>query len=258
MRNRVIPKRLAVFFSSAALLLFSVLCSAAGLVLVRTARLPEAPAVQTAESVPQNSVPLLVVDPGHGGQDGGASAEGGDVLEKDLNLAVSENVADLCAVFGLPVRLTRTEDVLLYDYFGDLDDYTGKQKTYDLKNRLRIAEESGARLLVSVHMNQFPQASCRGFQVYYSPNDPDSRVAAQRIQSAARSFLDRENDREIKPATSAIYLLKHVRIPAVLAECGFLSNPEERALLVTPDYRRRLAAVLFVPAADYLAEQIHD
>ena len=207
-----------------------------------------------AESAPESTPPpLLVIDPGHGGEDGGATV--GDVLEKDLNLAVGLRAADLCTLFGVPCVMTRTEDVLLYDYFRDLDDYRGKQKTYDLRNRLRIAEESGAAVFLSIHMNRFPQAACRGMQVYYSPNTASSEELAVRIRASARLRLDPENEREIKRATDAIYLLHRIRIPAVLVECGFLSNPDERALLADPAYQQRVAAAVTVPVMEFLARQ---
>ncbi|MBE6724410.1 MAG: hypothetical protein E7576_04285 [Ruminococcaceae bacterium] len=197
--------------------------------------------------------PLLVIDPGHGGEDGGASVAG--ILEKDLNLAVSLRAGDLCAVFGIPVLLTRTTDTLLYDAYGDLEDYRGKQKTYDLRNRLRMAEESGAAVFLSVHQNQFPKTKYSGMQVYYSPNDPGSAELAARIRQGGRALLDPYNTRETKAATNAIYLLHRIRIPAALAECGFLSNPEERELLSTPSYQTKVAAALIVPTAEFLAQR---
>ncbi len=211
------------------------------------------PAAVTEGTADKNagSGPLLVVDPGHGGEDGGATVAG--ISEKDVNLAVSLRVGDFCTLFGVPVLLTRTDDRLLYDAYGDLSDYRGKQKTYDLRNRLRMAEESGAAVLLSVHQNQFPQTRYSGMQVYYSPNDPGSGELAERIRLSGRMLLDPYNDRETKRATNAIYLLHRIRIPAVLAECGFLSNPDERELLCTPSYQTRIAAALFIPTAEFLA-----
>ena len=198
-------------------------------------------------------IPLAVIDPGHGGEDGGASVAG--IVEKDVNLAVSERLGDLCTLFGLPAVLTRTEDEMLYDRYGDLSDYAGKQKTYDLRNRLRLAEESGAKVFLSVHQNQFPQTKYSGMQVWYSPNDPKSRELAERIRISGRMLLDPYNTRETKAATNAIYLLHRMRIPAVLAECGFLSNPDERELLASPEYEGRVAAALFIPLAEFLIRE---
>lgn len=203
--------------------------------------------------VSETPPPQIVIDPGHGGEDGGAAV--GDTLEKDLNLQIAGCLSDLYDLFGIRAELTRTEDIMLYDHFDDLEDYRGKKKSYDLRSRLRIAEESGAALYVGVHMNKFPKESSKGLQVYYSPNTDESAQSAQIIQSYAKKYLDPENTRETKQATSAIYILKRIRIPAVLVECGFLSNEEERTLLETPEYRQKVAAVLFASTAEYLNEQ---
>ena len=232
---------------------FAVLLAACCFVLGQSALdLAASLPVSETEDAPSEArpSPLMVIDPGHGGEDGGAAQAG--ILEKNINLAVSERVGDLCTVFGLPALLTRTQDVLLYDAYGDLDDYRGKQKTYDLRNRLRMAEESGAKLFLSVHQNQFPKSQYSGMQVYYSPNDPGSEELARRILLSGRMLLDPYNARETKEATNAIYLLHRIRIPAVLAECGFLSNPEERERLASPGYQQRVAAALFIPSAEFL------
>ena len=208
-------------------------------------------AAPTAE-VNKTPPPQIVIDPGHGGEDGGAAV--GDTLEKDLNLQVAGCLSDLYDLFGIRSEMTRTEDCMLYDRFDDLEDYRGKKKSYDLRSRLRIAEESGAALYVGVHMNKFPKESSKGLQVYYSPNTDESAQSARIIQSYAKKYLDPANERETKQATSSIYILKRITVPAVLVECGFLSNPEERALLETAEYRQKVAAVLFASTAEYLNE----
>lgn len=196
---------------------------------------------------------VFVIDPGHGGEDGGASS--GDILEKDLNLSVSEVLADLCTVFGYNAQLTRSSDTLLYDYYDDLENYTGRKKAYDLRNRLRIAEESGAQLFIGIHMNKFPEEKYKGLQVYYSPNTDESKVAASFIQSYNKKYVAPDNDRAIKCATKSIFILKRIKIPAVLVECGFLSNPEECAALTTPEYKVALASSIFAACAEYTAER---
>ena len=210
-------------------------------------------AVRTPETVPASADPpavRLMIDPGHGGEDGGASEEG--VVEKDLNLAVARDVAELCDLFGLPCALTRTDDRMVYDAFHDLGDYTGQKKVYDLRNRIRLTKESGAEFLLSIHMNRFPDPSVRGMQLYYADAEGSDR-AAERIRAYAAAYLDPERRRENKRAGDAVYLLDRSPVPAVLAECGFLSNPEERAALLSPAYRARLAAVLFAASAEYLS-----
>ncbi|MBQ8416031.1 MAG: N-acetylmuramoyl-L-alanine amidase, partial [Clostridia bacterium] len=115
----------------------------------------------------------------------------------------------------------------------------------DLAERKRIAEDTAESIFVSIHMNTYPKADCTGLQVWYSPNDPASYVIAEQIQRTARTLLQPENNRKVKEATGSIYLLHHIQTPCVLVECGFLSSPEEAAMLNTPEYQKKLAFVLF-------------
>ncbi len=196
--------------------------------------------------------PVIVLDPGHGGEDGGASGADG-TTEKELNLTVAKAVAELLRAAGYDVRLTRTEDRLLYDLYGDLADYTGKKKVYDLKNRLRFTKEAGAALLVSIHMNTFPDGRYSGLQVYYSQNGEESRTVAGVIQNYTKTYLQPENDRQTKRAKDNIYLLSHGDIPAVLVECGFLSNEAELHNLTDPAYQKKLAITIASAIGESLA-----
>ena len=184
--------------------------------------------------------PTIVLDAGHGGEDGGAVSESG-ILEKDLNLTIAKKLAALLQANGLRVILTRTEDEMLYDKSAD---YQGRKKSLDLAARRKIAEDTPNCIFVSIHMNSYPDVREDGLQVWYSPNDPASKIIADTIQQKAQDLLQPENDRQTKAATSAIYLLHHLTLPAVLVECGFLSNPTEAELLNTPEYQEKLALVL--------------
>ena len=206
----------------------------------------------SAEDAAAPSRPIIVIDAGHGGEDGGASGEDG-TKEKDLNLLVAQSLADILTAAGYDVRMTRTDDRLLYDLYGDLTDYKGHKKTYDLRNRLRFTEEAGADLLLSIHMNKFPQPQYSGLQVYYSPNAPESRTVAEVIRNYTKLYLQPENERETKAATSSIYLLHRIQRPAVMVECGFLSNEEELSRLKDDTYRRQLALVIACAAAESLS-----
>lgn len=177
----------------------------------------------------------------------------GNVNEKDLNLSVSKKLYALYTVFGYNAKLTRSEDTLLYNYYNDLRDYTGKKKSFDLKNRLRIAEDAGASLFVGIHMNKFPQEKYSGLQTYYSPNTTESQDAAQIVQSYYKSYLMPNNIRDIKKSTDSIYILKRISLPAILVECGFISNPEECALLQQNSYQWKLSSVIFSATAEYLS-----
>lgn len=184
----------------------------------------------------------VVLDAGHGGEDGGAVSESG-VYEKDLNLALTFLLRDLLVANGVEVVLTRSTDTLLYD---KTVDYHGRKKALDLAARQKIAEETENCVFVSIHMNAFPQSQYSGLQVWYSPNTEASFTLAQSTQTLVRELLQPQNERKIKSATSSIYLLHRLSVPSVLIECGFLSNPQEAQLLANEDYQRQLAFVLFL------------
>ncbi|MBQ7846804.1 MAG: N-acetylmuramoyl-L-alanine amidase [Clostridia bacterium] len=178
----------------------------------------------------------VILDPGHGGQDGGAQSADG-TLEKDLNLQLSLCLADLLSAMGYRVLLTRSEDVMLGE------GAKGHKKLADLKYRLDFANEYPDALLISIHMNKFPMDYCKGIQLYYSGNHENSLLFANALHPLVKGFQG-DNNREIKQAGSAIYLLDRVRIPAVLVECGFLSNANEAELLKNTEYQQQLALLI--------------
>ena len=186
------------------------------------------------------SIPTVVIDAGHGGEDGGASSAGG-VVEKDVNLAVAKALCDLLTANGIPVVMTRTEDILLYDRGVD---YKGHKKSLDLATRLAIADNTQNCIFISIHMNAFPDTQYSGLQVWYSQGHPHAKSLAQRVQDASLALLP-NNNRRIKAANSQIYLLHHATYPAILVECGFLSNPQEAEKLADPAYQHALAFVIF-------------
>ena len=183
-----------------------------------------------------SAAPVVVIDAGHGGMDGGAVAPDG-TAEKEINLEISEILACIMEVSGVKAVMTRTEDVML-----DGEGLTGSAKLRDLKQRLVIASQYPDALLVSIHCNKFPLESCKGLQVYYSGHTEAEEVA----ETVQESFLkiDPANHRQIKKADTSIYLLNRAKIPSILVECGFLSNKEELARLKTEEYRKMLALVV--------------
>ena len=180
---------------------------------------------------------VLIVDPGHGGEDPGAVGIGG-LLEKDLNLSVSGKIASLLEFEGYTVVMTREDDSLLYS-----KDAPGGKKSQDLRSRLEFEKKYPDGVFISVHMNKFPFEYCRGVQVYYSDNNPESRVIAEGLMKSVKAYIQPENNREIKAADSSIYILNNIKIPAVLIECGFISNFDEAKLLQTDEYRSIISAV---------------
>ena len=186
----------------------------------------------------------FVIDPGHGGEDAGAVATDG-TCEKDLNLQVASLLSTVLELNGCRVVMTRETDTLLYDKYGVLDDYTGKKKVYDLKNRLKIAQETENSIYVGIHMNKFPEEKYSGLQVYYSQADERSQELALTVSGDVKSYLQPHNNRPIKRANSSIYILNEAEMPAILIECGFLSNEAELELLKSPEYQKSLALCLF-------------
>lgn len=200
-----------------------------------------------ADALSEKTV-TVILDPGHGGEDGGAVGAG-DVYEKDLNLAIAKEVESYLKMNGISVICTRNEDILLYDRNVD---YKGRKKMLDLAARLKISRETENSVFVSIHMNAFPQTQYSGLQVYYSPNDDTSADLAALIQNDTKSLLQPTNTRKIKSASSNIYLLDRITTPAVLVECGFLSNAEECALLSDAEYRQKLSLILANAIAQFV------
>lgn len=181
---------------------------------------------------------VIILDPGHGGEDPGAIGVDG-VLEKDLNLQVALRMRDLLIFGGYRVVMTRSDDRLLYD-----PDLSRSHKVQDLQTRLNYGDAYLSATFVSIHMNKFPDADCSGLQVYYSGNHASSSIIAEAIRTGYADALADGKARVCKPATSAIYILHRIEIPAVLIECGFLSNPQENERLQEAEYQKKLTAVI--------------
>lgn len=226
----------------------------------RTVRNPLTEAAGTVGEPSGNTPPItcIVIDAGHGGEDGGTSSAAG-VLEKDLNLSVAFALRDLFEAAGVPVVMTRSEDKLLYDRNVD---FHGRKKVLDLAARRIVAEKvaaeaqksDGVSLFISIHMNAFPQPQYSGMQVWYGTGHPLSADVAESIQTASVAVMP-ENHRKIKAAGSNIYLLDRIKSPAVLVECGFLSNPAEADRLSREEYRYAVAAVILAAVAPYMGHR---
>lgn len=203
-----------------------------------------------AAALDQGDKLCLVIDPGHGGEDGGTVGING-VLEKDLNLSLSEVLSAILNFSGYEVVQTRKEDKMLYDRNVN---YQGRKKMLDLKGRLEIAQAIKPDLFIGIHMNAFPEQKYSGLSVYYSKNQAKSKDAAEIIRTNVKNNLQPDNTRETKAASSNIYILDRINCPAILIECGFLSNPEECEKLSSYDYRRELSFVLYSSLVSFLEE----
>ena len=191
--------------------------------------------------------PNIIIDAGHGGFDGGAVAGDGTV-EKDINLKISNTLAELLRVSGYKVIVTRSTDVSTDDTESDK---IAVRKKSDLKNRLELMLDNPDSVFVSVHLNKFTTSSAVGSQVFYSPKVENSDILGDKIQSAIISLLQPENTRVNKQATSSTYLLHNATVPAVIVECGFLSNKNELELLKNEEYQNKMAFCIFCGINDY-------
>ena len=195
-------------------------------------------ALQFLESAPTAAsfdAVTVVIDAGHGGEDGGASSRDG-VLESTLNLEIAQRVEDLLHFAGIGTKMIRTEDVSVYTDGANIQ----QKKVSDLKNRVRMVNDTPGALLVSIHQNFFPESKYRGAQVFYAKT-PGSEQLAGIMQDALRACADEQNHRRCKPSES-VYLMEKAACTAVLVECGFLSNGAEAELLQQPHYQQKLAA----------------
>lgn len=201
------------------------------------------PVFNAREETPSVTV---VIDPGHGGEDGGAVSPGG-VAESQINLAVSQRVSDLLRFAGQRTVLTRSEDVTISD-----EGLTTmrQRKTSDLKNRVRIVEETENAILLSIHQNSLPSSPVtHGAQVFWNRQE-GAEALAGRMQEALNAGINAGNEKNPRRIPDSIYLMKNITAPGVLVECGFLSNGAETERLQDPAYQLRLAAAI---TAGYLS-----
>ena len=179
----------------------------------------------------------IVIDAGHGGIDGGATSCTG-VLESHINLEIALRLEDMFHLLGYDTVMIRRTDESLYTEGSTI----AAQKVSDLKERVRIANETPGAILISLHQNTYSDSRYRGAQVFYA-NDPTCKQMAQIIQQHFISVLNPGSRRKSKPA-KGVYLMEHITCPGLLIECGFLTNPEEEALLRSDAYQTRICAVI--------------
>lgn len=180
-----------------------------------------------------------IIDAGHGGIDSGASSCTG-VPESQLNLEIALRLNDLMRLLGYSTKMIRTTDTSIYTEGNTI----AAQKVSDLKERVRIVNETENAILISIHQNTFPDGRYSGAQVFYA-EDPLSREKAQKLQDALITNLNPGSNRRCK-SSEGIYLMQHIQKPGVLIECGFLTNSEEERLLRSQAYQKKLACVIAV------------
>ncbi len=188
---------------------------------------------------------VIVIDAGHGGRDGGKVSVDNQNYEKDINLAIAYKLKTYMEAEGVTVIMTRETDDGLY-----LESDSNK-KAADLRRRIEIIEQASPRLVVSIHQNSYHEPYVRGAQTFYYTTSAEGKELAEIIQAQLRLSLDPDNDRQAK-ANDSYYLLKKTAAPIVIVECGFLSNPEEAALLASEEYQDRVAFQIHLGIMQYL------
>ena len=192
---------------------------------------------------------VVVIDAGHGKPDEGAESSSG-TTEAETNLKIALKVQNLLEQSGCTVILTRSDENAIYD----IDSKTLKQKKIsDIRNRVKIGNESSADIFVSIHLNKIPQSQYYGWQCFYKANDENSIKLAKQLQENLNESIQKENKR-VAMKLDTVYIMKHVEIPISIVECGFLSNQEEEKQLLDDSYQNRLAWGIYNGIQEYFYE----
>lgn len=189
------------------------------------------------ENAPVDREHTIIIDPGHGGVDGGATSCTG-VLESRFNLEIGLRLNDLLQFLGYETHMIRREDISVYTE----GDTIARKKMSDLKQRVKTVNEAEHPILLSIHQNHYPDSRYSGAQVFYADTE-GSQFLAKQLQSAFVKYLNPGSRRQEKKSCG-VYLMEHIRCTGVLIECGFLSNPEEEAKLRSREYQQKLCSVI--------------
>ncbi len=190
----------------------------------------------------------LVIDAGHGGIDAGTLGVDGSE-EKRINLDIALKLRDFAIISGINTVLTREGDFLVYDKNDD-------RSRSDLYNRLDYINTVPEAVMISIHQNHYETESEWGMQIWYSPNDDNSKKLADYILENDKLFLQPDNRRENKKSDNSYYILYKAQVPSVMVECGFMSNTEENKLLNDNEYQNKLAFVISAGLNKYICEEV--
>lgn len=199
-----------------------------------------------AEQMPIEREHCFIIDAGHGGVDGGATSCTGK-LESSFNLEIALRLNDLMQFLGYDTKMIRTTDISVYTK----GETIAQKKVSDLKERVRICNETDGAVLLSIHQNTFSDSQYSGAQVFYGSAE-GSELLAKSAQKAFVEALNPGSRRQAKRA-DGVYLMEHIECPGILIECGFLSNPEEEAKLRSEAYQKQLCCVIAAVASNYTA-----
>lgn len=202
-----------------------------------------------SESATLENRHCFIIDAGHGGIDGGAVSCTG-MYESHLNLEIAIRLNDLLHLLGYDTIMIRTTDVSIYTY----GDTIAAKKSSDLKERVRIVNETPNAILLSIHQNHYPNSIYSGAQMFY-PKTDGSKELAGILQNAFLETLNPGSNRQIKPV-QGLYLMRNIDKTGVLIECGFLSNYEEEAKLRSEEYQKKICCVIASACSEYLLDRV--
>lgn len=205
----------------------------------------------SSENLILRDLPIVIIDAGHGGEDGGAVAEDGTV-EKDLNLLISLKLNDMLSIMGYNTRLIRTTDTSIHSSGNTIRE----RKVSDIKNRFAVMNQYENCLYISIHQNKFTDKGVHGAQTFYSPNNSESKVLADFIQKSISSQLQTGNNRVIKKSGTNIYILHNATRPTVMVECGFVSNREDLLNLKNTQYQEKMAISIAIGIINYNISEV--
>ena len=182
----------------------------------------------------------------HGGEDGGTQASDG-TIEKDINLSIAEILRDMLIQGGFEVEMIREEDISVGD---NSLETVRERKRSDLEKRVEIYNSDENNIVLSIHQNNFSESKYNGTQIFYSDNT-ESQELSEYMRQAVVGLVQPDNERQCKPADDSIFVLRNAKVPAIIIECGFLSNPQELEKLKDYEYQKEIAFAIYMGFAEY-------
>lgn len=182
----------------------------------------------------------------HGGEDGGTQASDG-TIEKDINLSIAEILRDMLIQGGFEVEMIREEDISVGD---NSLETVRERKRSDLEKRVEIYNSDENNIVLSIHQNHFSESKYNGTQIFYSDNT-ESQELSEYMRQAVVGLVQPDNERQCKPADDSIFVLRNAKVPAIIIECGFLSNPQELEKLKDYEYQKEIAFAIYMGFAEY-------
>ena len=207
--------------------------------------------IASSGTIISDELPVIIIDAGHGGEDGGAIGVDG-TYEKDVNLEISLKLNDILSIFGYKTHLIRTTDSAIHTE----GDTIRQRKVSDIHNRTATMDLYENCIYLSIHQNKYSDGRIWGTQTFYSANCNESREVAQLIQNAVKSQIQPNNKRQIKKSGTDIYVLYNATKPAVMVECGFVSNKNELIQLKNSQYQCNMALSIVTGIINYNISEV--